>query len=388
VIKEVVVPVTVGVAASGTSFEFGADDAALNWRQYGYSRNKFVDRPMLYENDAVFGYTDYGWRAESGDWRFFWTDIAAEDLPAAGSSFLVVDNSWEGELNDLDTIILGPTADGYDPSIYGPYTLEQVGRSNYGYIGSGRWLYETSSGGPREMVSAPAQEGLHGIFFHQVFVDGSEISSEFGGSVGLVNLDPGEIASSGAAGTDTTNVTIYSELDLSGFSAEGFGLGGPVTTTGNVILQDDPDDPSTASFATTVDIDHGALLEISTGNTVGSDIDLFVYFGGSLVASSTTSSDEEFVSILFPSDGTYTIEVHGWSVPGGSDTFDLTINAVQGYDITVDNLPASVPAGGTASFDVTTDTTGFAPGTYSGLVLVGPAEAPGLLQVPVTVTVE
>jgi hypothetical protein len=33
------------------------------------------------------------------------------------------------------------------------------------------------------------------------------------------------------------------------------------------------------------------------------------------------------------------------------------------------------------------DATGLAPGTYEGLVLMGPATAPGLLEVPVTITV-
>ena len=393
--EEVVIPVTVAVAASGTSFEFGQANAAN-----GRSAH-LLDVPMLYDNDTVFGYTDYTWRAESGDWRFFWTDVNGEDLPENGTSFLVVDNSWVGEGTDIDTIIMGPTEDcvsngvgcdgllgGYPGSaFYGPYTLAEVGRSEYTYIGSGRWLQDTSTGGPREIVAAPVQDGLHGIFFHQVRVDGNSLDEPFGGFVGLVNLDPGEIVSSAAAGPGSASLTISSELDLGGFVAQGFGLGGPVTTTED-IFQDDPNDPSTASFVTTVDITNGALLEVSTCCTVGSDIDLFVYDpSGALIGSSTTSSDAENVRVVFPEDGTYTVAVHGWSVPSGSDTFELTINAVQGTDVTVSNLPASIPAGGSATIDVNWDTTGFASGTYYGLILMGPAEAPGLLQVPVEITI-
>ncbi|VAW32979.1 hypothetical protein MNBD_CHLOROFLEXI01-1171, partial [hydrothermal vent metagenome] len=239
----------------------------------------------------------------------------------------------------------------------------------------------------REIVAAPVQDGLHGIFFHQVRVDGNSLDEPFGGSVGLVNLDPGEIVSSAAAGPGSATLTINSELDLGGFVAEGFGLGGPVTTTED-ILQDDPNDPSTASFVTTVAISHGALLEVSTCCSAGSDIDLFVYDpSGALVGSSTTSTDVENVTLLFPDDGTYTIAVHGWSVPSGADRFELTINAVQGSDVVVSNLPASIPAGGSATIDVAWDTSGFASGSYSGLILMGPAEAPGLLQIPVEVTV-
>ena len=393
--EEVVVPVTVAVAASGTSFEFGQANAPD-----GRSA-ALLDEPMLYDNDSVFGYTDYSWRAESGDWRFFWTDVTGAELPASGTSFLVVDNSWNGSGSDIDTIILGPTEDclsngigcdgllgGYPGSaFYGPYTLAEVGRSSYGYIGSGRWLQSTSTGGPREIVAAPVQDGLHGILFHQVRVDGNDLDEPFGGTVGLVNLDPGAIVSSAAAGPGSASLTINSELDLGGFVAEGFGLGGPVTTTED-IFQDDPNDSSTASFVTTVDISNGALLEVSTCCTAGSDIDLFVYDpSGALIGSSTTATDVESVAVFFPEDGSYTVAVHGWNVPGGADTFELTINAVQGTNVSVSNLPASIPAGGSATIDVNWDTTGFAAGTYYGLILMGPSAAPGLLQLPVEITV-
>jgi hypothetical protein len=370
--SEVVIPVTLAVAAEGSSFNFG-------------DTNYKNGQTPLYDNERVFGYTDYSWRAESGDWRFFWTDVADGSLPASGASFLVVDNAWVSDGTDIDTLVLGPTLDGFGPaSLYGPYTLEEVGRSVYTYIGSGRWLFQTSTGGPREIISAPAQEGLHGIFLHQVRDGGSVLDEPFAGSIGLVNLDPGMVTGSG---TGSAEVTISSEIDLGGFVAEGFGLGGPVTTV-ETVFQDDPNDPSTASFVTTVNIDHGAVLEVSTCCTAGADIDLFVYDpNGDLVGSSTTPTDQEFVSVLFPEDGDYTIAVHGWSVPTGSTSFDLTINAVQGYDVTVTDLPESIPAGGSDSITVNWDTTGFASGTYFGLVLMGPAEAPGLFQVPVEITV-
>ena len=370
--NEVVIPVTVAVASSGTSLTFGD----INYRN---------GRTPLYDNERVFGYTDYSWRAESGDWRFFWTDVPDGSLPAEGTSYLVVDNAWMDPGTDIDTLVLGPAPDGFSPSpLYGPYTLEQAGRSAYTYIGSGRWLYQTSTGGPREIISARVQDGLHGIFLHQVRDGGGMLSEPFKGTTGLVNLNPAAVLGTGSGSAD---VTISSELALEGFMAEGFGLGAPVTTV-ETVLQDDPNDPSTASFVTTVDIAHGAVLNVDTCCTAGADIDLFVYDpSGQLVGSSTTPTDVEFVSVLFPEDGTYTIAVHGWSVPGGSTLFDLTINAVEGYDVTVTNLPPSIPAGGSASITVNWDTTGFSPGTYHGLVLMGPAEAPGLFQLPVVITV-
>lgn len=338
--NDVVIPVTVTVAASGMSFSFG---------QTNYANG----RTPLYDNENVFGYTDYSWREESGDWRFFWTDVMEENLPASGDNYMVVDNYWMGDGTDIDTILLGPAADGFSPmSLYEPYTLAEVARSVYTYIGSGRWLYQTSSGSPREIIAGPVQDGLHGILLQQVKVDGELLDESFYGKTGLVNVDPGMVSYTGAAGMGSQEVTISTELDLTGFVAEGFGLGNPVTTT-ETINQDDPDDVTTASFVTTVDVEHGAKLEISTCCTSGSDIDLFVYDPyGNLVGSSTTSTDEEFVSILFPEDGTYTIAVHGWSVPSGTDTFELTINAVQGYDVSVTNLPDMTLAGTSGTITV------------------------------------
>ncbi|MDX1686747.1 MAG: S8 family serine peptidase [Candidatus Promineifilaceae bacterium] len=379
---EVVIPVTAAVAASGTSFDFGGAETLAD---------------ALYDNSHVFGYTDYAWRAESGDWRFFWTDIAEGDLPASGSPFLVVDNAWSSSGTDIDTIVLGPTPDGFAPeSYYGPYTLAQVGRSANNYIGSGRWVFQTSSGGPREIISAPAQEGLHGLLFHQVRVDTTVaddpfvgLDEPFGGSAGLVTLDPGAVTASGPAGMGTMEVSISSEIALNNFVGEGFGLGTPTTTT-ETVNQDDPNDPSTASFSTEVEINHAARLEVSTANSGGgSDIDLYVYDpDGNLAGASTTPDDTETVSILFPQDGTWRVDVHGWSVPAGTDTFELTINAIQGFDVPAAGLPDEIPAGGTATFQVAWDASGFDPGTYFGLVLLGPADAPGLLAVPVEITVQ
>ncbi len=384
VTREILIPVTVAVVADGPHFAYGRE-IPRDWPDTGFDTQSLSRVLNLYDNRYMFGYTDYSWRADAGDWRFFWTDIHGEDLPASGASYLVVDNTWANPGTDIDTILLGPTTDVFTTtSLYGPYTLDQVGRSVYAYLGSGRWRFQTSSGGPREIVAAPAQEGLHAILLHQVKVDGRALDEPFGGEVGLVTLDPSHVtgASSGSA-----EVTISSDLDLRNFLAEGFGLSAPVTTVGTV-HQDEPGDPSTASFSTTVDIVHSALLEVKIGGAPGNDLDLYVYGSdGQLLASSTTPRDVEFVSIHFPVDGQYTIAVHGWSVPGGSTSFNLTIHAVQGFGVTAANLPGRIRPGQPATISVNWDATGKAPGTYSGLVLIGPDAAPGLLQLPVTISV-
>ena len=161
------------------------------------------------------------------------------------------------------------------------------------------------------------------------------------------------------------------------------------TTTTETIFQDDPNNPLTASFSRTVTMNSGAELTVSTCCTAGgSDIDLFVYGpSGSLIASSTTATDAEFVTLRFPADGNYRIDVHGWAVTGGVDTFELTINAVQGTDISAVAQPGPINANGVKTIEVSWNLSGRPAGDYKGVVLFGPPEAPGLITVPVEITI-
>ena len=378
------IPVAVAVAASSASFSFGGNASAP---------------PALYDNNHLFGYTDYDWRTESGDWRFFWADVPAASVPTSGVPYLLVQNEWEGAKADVDTTVLGPKEDCYSNGVdcpapfagfpgldelYGPYTLGIVGGSVNTYLGSGRWAYQTSSGRNKELVAVPAQAGLHLIELHQVHVDGAQLDEPFKGSTGLVTLSASEVTG-GASGSAI--IAINSQLTLDGLVAKGFGLSKP-TTTNETVNQDDPNDPSTASFSRSITLSGAGKLDISIDGPDGNDLDLFVLDGaGNVVASSTSPTPDEAVSILQPADGTYTILVHGFSVPSGTTTFALTVNAIQGTDVTANISPTSVPAGGTATATISWNAAGKAPGTYEGLVFVGPADAPSLFQIPVTVTV-
>jgi hypothetical protein len=86
-----------------------------------------------------------------------------------------------------------------------------------------------------------------------------------------------------------------------------------------------------------------------------------------------------------PEDGSYQVWMQGYSV-SGTPTFPLTVDAVQGHDLTVTGLPSGpVPAGTTVPLHVTYSKAMTAGQAYKGLVQVGPPEAPGLLSVPVTI---
>ena len=77
--------------------------------------------------------------------------------------------------------------------------------------------------------------------------------------------------------------------------------------------------------------------------------------------------------------------MHGWGVAVGED-FDITINAVQGYDLTVGDLPdgpyqPNTPI--TFNVDWELDEPLAVGGDAFGVILAGPPGAPGALSIPV-----
>ncbi len=373
----VVVPVVANVAASSANFTFGGGRAA--------------NTP--YDNGRMFGYNNWSWRADSGDWRFYFTDIMDD---VSENAMLFVDTQWDNPNIDIDTLVMGPTPDEYsndpdngEPDVYGPYTLDTLpGSSVNTYAGAGRWIWYTNTGGPREMVAVPAQEGLHVIALHQTYTSGEHNDVSVSGQVGMLNVDPSPLNVDAPTDTMTVTVNVSASVNLDDLVAEGFGLGLPETYTDLPIQQDDPNDPTTASYTQTVTIEHAAYLNVDIVGQDSDDLDLYVVDpNGRIVASSTTPTAQESVSVKFPMDGVWTILVHGWSVPGGESTFDMTINAVQGYDITVVDLPEGPFAAGEVipiTFQISHDMN--LGDELQGAILLGPSLAPGLVEVPVTVT--
>ncbi len=97
------------------------------------------------------------------------------------------------------------------------------------------------------------------------------------------------------------------------------------------VYQDDQNDPTTASFTTTVVVTQTMFLDVFTSNVSdpNADVDLYVYdSGGALVGTSGTSGSDEYVLLAMPADDTYTIALHGWGIPTPPVTIDLTVKAM------------------------------------------------------------
>lgn len=192
----------------------------------------------------------------------------------------------------------------------------------------------------------------------------------------------------------TITQTFASTMALDDVVVEGFGVSKPMVWVDEPIQQDNPNDFSTSSFTQTFTVEHGGLIDLVTDGQDSDDLDLFLGYDfngdgtvdpdSELVAQSTTSTGDERITVSLPPDGLYQVWVHGWAVPAGSSTFGLVANIVQGNSIQASNVPTgSISAGAKYTFDVTLDPSGLEPGTYYGVVTLGPSDGPSAVLIDV-----
>jgi len=396
--QRVVVPIKANVAAAydwDGQVTLGGDDAD--------------DRDAPYNLGAVRGTFNWNWRAESGDWRFYFIDAQS---PPPGT-FWLFRSFWDDPSPgnaDIDTRVYGPADDPftraghpdnedeplYDADWYGPSALELLSRSPYRHLGGGVWPFDTSSGENDDWLSAPAGAGLHEVMLHNVLFSGHGIELPFETRVGSLTM-----GSSGVSlfGDSCAILRFTSQMELPGFTARAFGMSEPTVLEDVAISQDVPDDRSSASFKRDVVLaDEAGRFELTLRGEDDDDLDLFVLYDADgdgefaypaeRVAEGTSEDANEDVSLSgFQPAGAYQIWVQGWSVVGEDSTFDLTIDIVTGDDILLaEDLPDSVGVGETVEIEVCADTSEFgdSAGPRSGIVTFGPGGAPRLMQVPVS----
>ncbi|MDH5616527.1 MAG: PPC domain-containing protein, partial [Acidimicrobiia bacterium] len=293
--------------------------------------------------------------------------------------------------------VFGPSSNAYQ--LFGggpfgaPYVLDTVANSPNTNIGAGVWLFDTATGGAEDLVAAPVQGGLHAIVQHQVNFQGDQFDVPFEVTVAGASVTPSAIDITTGTDTGTFDVTFEAGLDLPGLAAEAFGLSQPFSGDFEA-AQDNPNDPSSASVKYPFTVEHAASATIFT--QLGSDdLDLFlvydangdgVFTNGEIVASSATGTSNEFIQATRPADGDYEVWVQGWSV-SGNPTFQLTVNVVQGFDLTVLGFPVgSVPAGTPVTLTVDFSKAMTSGESYFGILQLGPPAAPSAISVPITIT--
>jgi subtilisin family serine protease len=180
------------------------------------------------------------------------------------------------------------------------------------------------------------------------------------------------------------------------FTATPRGLAAAIVSPG-MVAQDpdqtfDPADP-TGTVAIPVVIPAGTTYQryalFDADVAPGTDLDLYVYQGSSLVGSSTSGTSAEEVNFSFatPTGGpiALTVYVHGWGVPAGTSPFALHDWSIPTTD--VGNMAVSAPASATlgASGTINLTFSGLAAGSkYLGSIVYGGASgmpAPTIVRV-------
>ncbi|MDQ3929102.1 MAG: S-layer homology domain-containing protein, partial [Chloroflexota bacterium] len=289
---------------------------------------------------------------------------------------------------DLDTYIQGPTASGLsntDPANFGPYRLSQVGGSSFQYLGSGIWRFQTATGGTEEWVSGALKAGLNQIQVRTTVFNGRQVDEPFNGEAGQVSVNPYPVGTTDCDAQGSLTVNISSTLSIPSIQTFAAGLSQPVTTTEEISLNE------TKYFTFT--LTNPGVLDVRTrtgGSNPASDVDLRVQknINGvwTTIGASEGGTSDENIRITLPGAGQYRARVFGYAVANSPGTFILAFHNIDGTGLQVVSAPASLSPGESASIQLAYNQS-LAPGTYNGVLFVGPQGAVGAIMLPVTVTV-
>ncbi|MEJ5197573.1 MAG: S8 family serine peptidase [Anaerolineae bacterium] len=381
----IVIPVVLNVAAPFTA-----------GTTLGGERSATYDAGRPYNNGVVRGFFDWTWRAESGDWRFFFTDVP-NSVPVTGTKILVKDE-WADAAphTDIDTIVLGPTptslGDGWydwpEPGFYGPYVLDTVAKSPNTNVSAGIWRFNTSSGTNEDWVAAPLQNGLHAFLQHNVLYEGDKFDVVFTKTIGTLVEDVSTFTldtyvDAGVVGT----VTVTSTLPLNGLQAAGFLIAPQIKQFVNQPLSFTG--AGTIEWTYPFTLTSAYYVDIRTSSADIADLDLLLYrWTGTAwqqVASSAGADANERIRLNQPADGRYLVAIDNYSGPAGH--FNLTIDVgVNVGGVAVTGTPSGpVPANTPVALGISYNYAMQANTCYDGLILLGPPEAPALKQIPLRI---
>jgi subtilisin family serine protease len=185
---------------------------------------------------------------------------------------------------------------------------------------------------------------------------------------------PAAVSAEGASGAGSFDV----KFGYSGaYTAAPHGLSADAPTTDTIGQDPDQNYPSADDGLGGVDkitytVSGSALVRWKLEIPGPDDIDLFLEdVDGNIIAASTNGGTDELIELVLPADGTYTMVVHGWSVPSDPLAYTLQFWDVPatpgGGSLSIDSAPASAVIGNTGT--VGYSWTGLAPGVdYVGAV--------------------
>jgi uncharacterized repeat protein (TIGR01451 family) len=329
-------------------------------------------------------------------------EVVMQNYPIEPGTRVMVKDEWEDVAphTDIDTIILGPSPsslayhtfgnhvdDFRDSTFYGPYVLGTVASSIDDRADRSTWRFNTTSEANQEWLTFAVQDGLHEILQHNVLFEGSEFDVVFTKTLGLLTADVNQFnidtyKDQGALG----QVRLESTLDLNGLEVDAYRTAYERTQWSNEPIPFIANNVNEWTYEFTVT--NGIDIEVWTSSPDISDIDLSIYYwdGSSWAGRGNSAGADANEYIYIPAeDGQWRIGVNNWSGPDGHFNMTLIVGTRQG-GFTVTGVPsgavaANTPVTLTVNYDFS-----MAPETCSsGLLSVGPPEAPALNEIPISI---
>ena len=186
---------------------------------------------------------------------------------------------------------------------------------------------------------------------------------------------PSEVTGTGASGNTSFDVTFGYN---GSYTAGEHGLVLSTVLSGTIgqdpdqtyPSSDDAPGPAGGVDKFSIPLTGSAYLRIALSIPGDDDIDLYLEdSGGNIVAASTNGGTDELIEVMLPTDDTYTLAVHGWSVPSAPlayaiDTWSVPLTT--GGSLVIDSAPTSATAGAVETINLSWS--GLAPGHYLGAV--------------------
>ncbi len=173
---------------------------------------------------------------------------------------------------------------------------------------------------------------------------------------------PDNVAGSGTDGSASFDITFGYD---GAYTAAPHGLAANAPVTGSIGQDPDQtfpsgdDAPGPAGGVDRFDftVTDSVLVRWSLNIPGADDIDLFLEdSGGNIIAASTNGGTNEMIELALPADDTYTLVVHGWSVPSAPLPYSVSFWDVPltagGGSLSVDNAPASATLGSIGTIDI------------------------------------
>ena len=312
-----------------------------------------VSNQSLYDETWLQGAQRWGWRAESGDWKFLTMDWPAS---LSGNGSILVDVDWpDNPFTDVDVHWMSEADHPFyldNPAAYGPRTVVMETGSVGQHQGSGKYAHYTNGGGSREIIIADDSPGTKQMLLHSAMHGVNTNDNPLNISVGYITpLGTGLSTTlqdwTQMSGMSSHRIGSTVALDIDSIEAHGFTM--PQYMSSELVYQDDPDDVTSSSYIREFTANSNELIELEIGcHQSGIDLDMYLYrdknsngvldWGNEQVGSSQNFNCDESIEYGGGQADTYWAVVHGYDLRAANTTFWLRWSEIGGNELVISDF--------------------------------------------------